>query len=205
MRRHVGVLVEHRFRRGHPRGLRALLSDRGPRGEGLIVVGVAKGKTRMPNYLEVEVSLEHITPRIWRRFLIRDRATFLDLHHAIQHACGWEDTHLFAFRDADGAVVAGMPNDIGFGPPDPDAAKVRAGDYLRRRWSVLYEYDFGDSWQHMVELKEVVASAEKFIRRLLDGARVFPPEDCGGMPGYEDLLAVASLSLIHISEPTRPY
>lgn len=146
----------------------------------------------MANYLDIEVSLDQISPRVWRRFLLRDRATFLDLHHAIQDACGWQRAHLFAFRDADGGVVAGMPDDFGFGPPHPDAGKVRAGDYLKRRWSVAYEYDFGDSWEHTVELKEVVTEAAKFTRRLLDGARAFPPEDCGGVPGYEDVVAVAS-------------
>lgn len=146
----------------------------------------------MPGYLDIEVSLDQVTPRPWRRFLLRERASFLDLHHAIQHACGWEDAHLFAFRNVGGAVVAGLATDFGFGPPDPDAAKVRAGDYLKRRWSVVYEYDFGDGWQHTVELKQAVNLEEKFVRRLLDGDRAFPPEDCGGVPGYADILAVVS-------------
>ncbi len=146
----------------------------------------------MPNYLDIEVSLDHVAPRIWRRFLLRDRATFLDLHHAIQHACGWQNAHLFAFRNAAGDVVAGMPEDFGFGPPDPDAGKVRAGEYLKRHSSVVYEYDFGDGWEHTVELHGVVTADEKFRQRLLGGARAFPLEDCGGIPGYEDIVAVAS-------------
>jgi hypothetical protein len=151
-----------------------------------------KGLVGMPNYLDIEVSLDDVEPRIWRRFLMRERSTFLDLHEAIQDACGWQRDHLFAFRGEDGSVVAGMPDDFGFGPPDPDAAKVRAADYLKRRWSVVYEYDFGDSWLHTVELKEVVSHEQKFIRRIVGGARAFPPEDCGGVPGYEDVVAVAS-------------
>ena len=145
----------------------------------------------MPNYLDVAVTLDGVTPPVWRRFLLRERATFLDRPHAIQAACGWENVHLFAFRDADGQVVAGMPDDFGFGEPDPDAAKVGAGEYLKRHWQVRYEYDFGDSWEHVVELKQVVSDQERFSRRLLDGARSFPLEDCGGLPGYEDLVAVA--------------
>lgn len=144
------------------------------------------------NYLDIEVSLDEISPRIWRRFLLRDRASFLDLHHAIQDACGWDNTHLFAFYGADGDVIAGMPNDFGFGEPHPDAAEVSAGDWLKRHWSVAYEYDFGDSWRHTVDLKEVVTLDDRFERRLVDGARAFPPEDCGGPPGYEDVVAVAS-------------
>lgn len=146
----------------------------------------------MPNYLDLEVALNGITPRIWRRFLLRERATFADLHEAIQDACGWHNAHLFAFRDGDGEVVAGIPDDFGFGDPDPDAAKVKAAVFLKRRWRVVYEYDFGDSWEHTVELKEVATLDEKFTRRLIDGARAFPPEDCGGVPGYEDILTVVA-------------
>lgn len=146
----------------------------------------------MPDYLDIEVSLDHVDPRIWRRLLLRDRASFLDLHHAIQDACGWESAHLFAFYDDRGDVVAGLPDDFGFGDPHPDAKKVPAGSYLKRHRKVVYEYDFGDGWQHTVELKEVVTLNERFARRLLDGARAFPPEDCGGLPGYEDVLVVAS-------------
>lgn len=146
----------------------------------------------MPNYLDIEVALNDAEPRIWRQFLLRERASFEELHRAIQDACGWENAHLFAFRNDGGEVIAGVPGDFGFGPPDPDAAKVRVGDYLKRHWSIRYEYDFGDSWEHLVELKQVVAVDEKFTRRLVDGARAFPPEDCGGPPGYEDLVAVAA-------------
>lgn len=145
----------------------------------------------MPDYLEVEVSLDHLHPRIWRRFLLEERASFLDLHDAVQVACGWQDAHLWAFR-AGGDVIAGLPDDFGFGDPHPDAAAVPAGDHLARHGTVTYEYDFGDGWEHTVQLKGVVTEDEVFRRRLLDGQRAFPPEDCGGVPGYEDLLAVAS-------------
>ncbi len=146
----------------------------------------------MPDYLDLEVTLDHVRPRIWRRFLLDERASFLDLHHAIQDACGWEDRHLFAFRGPTGEVVAGLADDFGFGDPDPDAAQVSAGDHLGQHAGVTYEYDFGDGWEHTVTLEGVEALDEMFTRRLVDGARAFPPEDCGGLPGYEDAVAVAS-------------
>lgn len=54
-----------------------------------------------------------------------------------------------------------------------------------------YEYDFGDSWRHDVVLRQRIEDAEGQKRRLVDGAHAFPPEDCGGIPGYEHCVAVA--------------
>ena len=57
--------------------------------------------------------------------------------------------------------------------------------------SCLYEYDFGDSWEHEVKLKGIVEKPEKFGRKLLSGERAFPPEDCGGISGYWECVRVA--------------
>jgi hypothetical protein len=87
----------------------------------------------MPHYFEFELSLLHIEPRIWRRFLLAaEDATFLDLHHAIQEADTWTDMHLWQFREAGrrGEAIAAMPEDeeMGFdglennGPPAEDVS-----------------------------------------------------------------------------------
>lgn len=56
--------------------------------------------------------------------------------------------------------------------------------------AMCYEYDFGDAWEHDVVLEEVLPTRIRQSRpRLLDGARACPPEDCGGVPGYEELVA----------------
>jgi hypothetical protein len=102
----------------------------------------------MPQYLDLEVVLDHVQPPVWRRFLLDERATFLDLHQAIQDACGWENRHLFAFRGPTGEVVAGRPDGFGFGDPDPDAAQVSVADHLRHHAKVMYEYDFGGLGAH---------------------------------------------------------
>jgi hypothetical protein len=141
-------------------------------------------------YFEFEVSLRGAEPRIWRRFLIAETASFLHLHEAIQEACGWLNCHLFTFRDRKGKAIAGLPDDED-GDPDPDARKVKLRSYFGRARSCLYEYDFGDSWEHEVTLQGIVERPEKFGRMLLGGERAFPPEDCGGIPGYEECVRVA--------------
>jgi hypothetical protein len=145
----------------------------------------------MPDYLAIEVSLSHVKPRIWRSFLISADATFFDLHQAIQDACGWEDSHLFAFRDARGRKdIAGIP-DPDYDDRVPDAETVKLKKYFTPRGPTAceYEYDFGDGWMHEVVLKDRVTFDDAFVRRLTGGERAFPPEDCGGLGGYERCLA----------------
>ena len=63
---------------------------------------------------------------------------------------------------------------------------------MTERKSCTYEYDFGDSWEHDVTLETIEKHDGAFKRRLLDGARSFPPEDCGGLGGYENCLMVSA-------------
>lgn len=143
----------------------------------------------MPKYYDFEVSLSDIQPRIWRRFLLRTTASFDLLHHAIQDAFGWQDYHLFEFRvpSTPPRSVAGIPHDEEYGPPTPDAKRVKLTSYFTGRTVVEwceYEYDFGDGWSHEVKLMGLVTEKESFRRRLLAGERSGPREDSGGVPGY---------------------
>jgi len=149
----------------------------------------------MPGYLEFEVSLLHAEPRIWRRFLLRKAGTFQDLHKAIQDACGWEGYHLFEFRIGGhrGRAIAGMPNEE-LDVPVPDAKRVKLTAFFddpENRDGCFYLYDFGDGWEHELQLLRQVALKESFRRRLLGGDRAFPPEDCGSYSGYERCVRVA--------------
>src|SRR3990172_10898790 len=140
----------------------------------------------MPRYMEFRATVRHITPPIWRRFLLEPDATFQDLHHAIQDAGGWEYEHLFEFRGGGrrGQAIAtcdfGDPWDVAV----PTADELRlSSHFLKAGAKCLYLYDFGDSWEVEVQLKRIVERPETFHRRLLDGKRAFPPEDCGGTYG----------------------
>ena len=146
----------------------------------------------MPDYFEFEVDLAEVKPRIWRRFLLPKTGTFLDLHQAIQDACGWLDYHLFSFYEKDpyGGSVAGIPDDRDMTEYEiPDASRKKLSTYFStgegKQKSCGYQYDFGDDWLHKVTLKGAVKLDEESPRRLLAGERAFPHEDCGGLDGYE--------------------
>jgi hypothetical protein len=166
------------------------------------IVGVALGatsthRTRMPRYFDIEVNLV-LPRRVWRRFLLHKAATFAELHAAIQAAFGWQDYHLYEFRHPGDRnwVLAGLPDLNDFEDRKiPDAKKAHIKDHFWGRgmsppsW-FEYEYDFGDSWIHEVKLRGEVSIPETFKRRLLNGERAAPPEDCGGDGGYERMVSV---------------
>ena len=156
----------------------------------------------MAKYFDFEVSLLEIEPRIWRRFLIRSEATFSHLHSAIQQAFGWQNCHLYEFLD--GKVEENDPRPLyamklpriarsEHAEPHDDEPDVPEAKNVELR-HCFYVYDFGDNWQHVVEVKDVVEMPEEFTCKLLDGARACPPEDCGGTMGYEECCEAAGMS-----------
>lgn len=148
-----------------------------------------------PQLHRVRVDLDDSRPPIWRRLELSSDLTLAELHVVLQTAMGWTDSHLHHFLAGPERYSGVQPfltdydeeeGDEGTNERDVrlDQVLVEVGD------SLFYEYDFGDGWEHTIRLEaleEYDASAPR--ARLLDGRRACPPEDCGGIGGYEDLLA----------------
>lgn len=162
----------------------------------------------MPRYLELRVSLWDIKPEIWRRFLLPDNATFEDLHEAIQDSFGWEYDHLYEFRDKKGRDTiarAEFDEDFSENGDVPTTDELKLPSFFKRSSTkCVYVYDFGDNWKHVVELVKAVELPERFKRRLLDGARACPLEDCGGVYGYYECVRVAGMSEEDIEKADEP-
>ena len=110
---------------------------------------------------------------------------------------GWLDYHLHQFRvtprGSGRPIHIGIPNDDAFEgeePTQPGWEVPVATHFDRPGAAATYEYDFGDGWEHQVTL-EAIVPPEKGARypRCLAGERACPPEDCGGVGGYERLCA----------------
>lgn len=148
----------------------------------------------MPKYFRFYVEILDIKPVIWRRFLVAadPGLTFFELHQAIQDSMGWEDSHLYDFRNPKGDLLAesGAVDD-GEGPAKA-ASAVKVSSYCKPGKHAFYTYDFGDSWEHAVQLEAVEDRPEQFFRLLLGGERACPPEDCGGPGGYAECCEVAT-------------
>ncbi len=149
---------------------------------------------------QFKVTLKGIRPPIWRRIQVPGNYSFWDLHVAIQDAMGWFDTHLHVFEIIN--PRRGIKEEIGI--PDEDFGwderqlfagweKKISKYFIPQNNKAIYIYDFGDDWKHTVKFEKVMArDKNKQYPLCLTGKRACPPEDCGGVWGYQELLEILS-------------
>lgn len=139
---------------------------------------------------QLRISLIGIEPQIWRRLLVPKEITLPRLHVILQPTLGWTNSHLHQFRVGD--VRFSEPDDDS--EPEPiDYRRITLEQIVPRRGATcIYEYDFGDGWEHLIEIeKELPAeSTMGSLPRCIGGERACPPEDCGGPEGYAEFLEV---------------
>ncbi|HEU0087797.1 MAG TPA: plasmid pRiA4b ORF-3 family protein [Pseudonocardiaceae bacterium] len=142
----------------------------------------------------VKVTLRGAKPPIWRRLEAPSEITLLDLHHSVQQAFDWAGYHLWVFSTPAGEY--GVP-DRDLGHHSAAAQQLvdvapRVGDRIR------YTYDFGDDWEHDILVEDVlIAEPGVAYPRCVAGRRASPPEDCGGVWGYQELLEI-------LADPAHP-
>jgi hypothetical protein len=137
----------------------------------------------------VRIELRHTDPLIWRQVEVPTSITLKVLHDIIQVVMGWFDYHLWEFTIGKQRFGLPMDDDWGTGPRI-EAGKVRLRDVLKPRKTVIdYTYDFGDGWEHRLTVTDVRAGQRDVsYPRYIGGERNGPPEDCGGIPGFYELL-----------------
>ena len=146
-----------------------------------------------PGRLRLKITLENFEPAIWRRVEVNDDLSFYQLHRVIQQAMGWEDCHLHEFEVARQRVGTASADDAMFMIRDvliPERS-TRLFELLEGRRKFRYWYDFGDDWWHTVVIeKRLPPEAGTPPVLLVAGENACPPEDCGGTPGYAELIEV---------------
>lgn len=143
--------------------------------------------------VQLRIDLRFAKPPIWRRIVVPGDIRLDRLHDVLQVAMGWTNSHLHAFRRGNEEYTM----------PDPEAGTlgqmhgVSVFDERKYTLSALvaaegdrfqYDYDFGDGWEHDLRVEAITPASERFPARCLAGRRACPPEDCGGIGGYFDLL-----------------
>lgn len=138
---------------------------------------------------QLKVTLQGSKPSIWRRILVPASMNLLKLHHTLQIVMGWQDEHLHEFIHKKRRY--GIP-DVGYDDGTIDELEIPLGELLKKEGDALvYLYDFGDGWRHEVMLEKVRPSrVDEELPRCTAGARACPPEDVGGVHGYERLLKI---------------
>ena len=135
---------------------------------------------------ELKVQLQGIEPPIWRNIKVPSKTHLSKLHRILQLVMGWTDSHLHLFQVGD--KLYGEPStDWDFEVLDSQSITLEKVFEAGIR-SFVYEYDLGDSWRHDITLVGAAQAEGKEETVCIAGARACPPEDCGGIPGYCDLL-----------------
>lgn len=136
----------------------------------------------------LKISLKEIIPPIWRRILVPADFTLPQLHLVIQSVMGWWNEHLHHFEKGKICYcdyeTADSRNDIIY-----DHIILRKV-LPKVRSKMIYTYDFGDSWRHEIILEKILKEQKQSEPSCLDGERACPPEDSGGVWGYQFKLEV---------------
>ena len=136
--------------------------------------------------LQLKISLDHT--RVNREVLVRKDITYHELHKVIQRVFGWEDYHLYEFN-VEGDQIGDLENDE-FGSITYEAMTT---PIFSDKKKFSYEYDFGDGWEHTIRIvKELEADPAVDYPVCIGGKRACPPEDCGGVYGYREILKTVS-------------
>jgi hypothetical protein len=151
----------------------------------------AKAKVASAVLYQFKITLTDSQPAIWRRIQVQD-CTLDKLHEHIQTATGWTNSHLHVFEIK--GQRYGDPELLqdGFEELCADSTTTMVSGIVpttSKRFVFKYEYDFGDGWEHEVLFEGCppVKKGKKYPI-CLEGERACPPEDVGGVWGYQDFL-----------------
>ena len=143
---------------------------------------------------QVKIGLRGAKPPIWRRLMVPADVSLAGLHEVIQAAFGWDDSHMHVFATSYGDFGR-ADRELGHRAEAPvtlEQVAPRAGHKIR------YTYDFGDDWEHEIVVEKILDPDPALAYPCCTGGRqAAPPEDCGGIWGYEELREI-------LADPDRP-
>lgn len=133
----------------------------------------------------MHVQILGIEPPIWRRMIVDGDTSLGKLHHYLQAAMGWTDSHLHEFRIGE-KLYGNLKHDADGELGHLDERKVILKRYFDEGSEFIYQYDFGDNWLHQIKVELIGYGDEALAVAYVEaGARACPPEDVGGGGEYE--------------------
>lgn len=153
----------------------------------------------------IRVDLEGTFPPVWRRIEVSSDLHLDEVHDVVQAVFGWTDSHLHRYateqEHSDQTTYYLCPFDVTEGDQGAPEEQVRLDEALIDPGDRLYyQYDYGDNWQHTLELESVLSGKAGAPRAVCTGGhRDGPAEDCGGVHGYELIVGAAGyLPPVHV-------
>ena len=142
---------------------------------------------------QLKITLSDSKPPIWRKIKIKSGTLLPDLHKIIQTTMGWTNSHLHQFVLVDKGAFYAEPDPWGE-MENKDYREIKIDHLLKKeKDQAVYEYDFGDRWEHEIVLEKILEKEEKEKYPVcIDGKNACPPEDCGGVWGYMNLIEIMS-------------
>ena len=143
---------------------------------------------------QLKITLKGTSPPVWRRIWIPADMTFRNLHEAIQYLFGWMDYHLYDFEIArehvkilcDDGEAFEFERDTVFKDMD-----TPLHTYLKEKMKLVYTYDYGDNWEHVILVEKQSEEAQSQIK-LLKWKQDNLAEDAGNVDGYQEIVAKAA-------------
>jgi Plasmid pRiA4b ORF-3-like protein len=143
---------------------------------------------------QIKVGLRGARPPIWRRLEVPADISLAKLHRVIQIAFDWDDSHMHVFETPYGSFGT-ADRELGHRAEAPVTLEQVAPTVKSK---VTYTYDFGDDWEHDIVVEKVLDRLQATVYpRCTDGRKAAPPDDCGGLWGYADLVEV-------LTDPSHP-
>ena len=144
------------------------------------------------NIYTLKISLRDSNPLIWRRIQIPSALLLSDLHAILQHIMGWENRHLHEFEKEGMEYTNYVDDEFASSEKTIHYAGIKVADLMNEKGDcILYRYDFGDNWEHDILLEEVSEPEENVEYPIfIQGERKSPPEDCGGVYGFYEMLDI---------------
>jgi hypothetical protein len=135
----------------------------------------------------LRLTVASIQPRIWRRLLVRETMWLSRLHESIQVLFGWYDYQSHVFFVGEKRYGSPMEQD---GVVIEDDRDVTLADvHLSEHDGLAYDYLFAEGWHVDIRMEKTAAFAKGAgFPRCVAGERAGPPEDCGGIEAYKDML-----------------
>lgn len=152
---------------------------------------MAKKKAVPTKIFQFKITLKDAPLPIWRRIEVADNEDFEAFHEYIQSFMGWYNCHLHHFYKGRNLFIVPQKTDFQMGTELLSKKTLLSDMFKAEKDKLNYEYDFGDSWNHEIVLEKILeVDATKDYPLCVAGKGKCPPEDCGGVWGYADLLEI---------------